>query len=654
MTKLEKKPPIKSIPTRRNDGSFLRWMCGATAALALPLYAGACAHSTRISPKVEIPKQSQSEPLTVRSKVMLKDVAFPGNPWPIIASSDAFHGLGFTLSRNKRQAESLFSQKELNVLYPASGKLLSPNDLLFNIAENSVNLEQVNFIYTEVDPKTYDAIDKNIEIMVNSSPNLSGLEVSEEKFDHTDSSENVDDAENIPKKKTIIFVYTTEDGRKVTFRIEFQYKMYGENYYSKEDQDKADIVISHDMVDPGWYSPHAAIKMLLESMDEKSFEKPHYLVIEYRDPVALKNTSSYTSFLETPHQPGVRINYSNLGEIVAISKESYGCGANHRKSLDYDRRDDYIEFNAAAVIKLDNDLLKALYYAGEDALTEYAELTSFYIARADYVEDQQSTKKLSEKIKKFIKIIEKIPEEKTKQKVRKALMVFYLDLTYAEALKDDQISSLFHDYFKESTQDIDPVYDFGADFEDLFESGSYQLKIHTRALVVAYYVAVKYNDKILLERVKTTVKGYLPRLSQHLAYFWGSKDRNVTNIKELGKTGIFVSNVVNMERLGEDDGFSKANKNAAFDVLASLVYLGRKLNLQLTDTICEQEQIKNAQDDDATQKLIERYAQRIAAEMPRCYTPMPPYNNHEQVGGFLPCSAELTSTYSATIAQICF
>jgi hypothetical protein len=229
----------------------------------------------------------------------------PEDMWAVTANSETFSKMG-ELMADVPKVQDLLNKAEINVLYPGAGVHLSPLDLLFQLSRKFQNLQKINLTFTEIDPKSYKGIDKQVQRLDQALDTISGLQITEEAASTSADSKPADPAKQ-PKIKTIKFNYQSQDGRPIQFQINYEYRMSGEKYFRTQSLADADLIINHDMDAGVEYQSegHHAIFEYLSSYDSEWNKKPHLLLIETRPQTMI------------------------LGNSLKVIQMPYGCGENH-------------------------------------------------------------------------------------------------------------------------------------------------------------------------------------------------------------------------------------------------------------------------------------------------------------------------------------
>lgn len=269
-------------------------------------------------------------------KKLRKAELFPGREWAIFANIAAFEGMGVEFMKSDA-AKELFDEnrKEIDILYPAAGIHLAVLALVREIAAKAVILEKVTLTCTDINPICYKEIDKHLKVIVDKTPCFSDFKVEEVLFGENN--------EQSPKCKTVTFTYERPDNTKVQVNIVYDYRRTGKDYFSPEHLKKAEILVSHDMVD-GKNSPYQALLKIMEGY--KRLESPghdRYLLIAYQK-------TRISGML------GRNIMFDKIGEEVAVVANKYGCGENHRAV----RPKETSHYDSAVMVRLNSKLLKLL------------------------------------------------------------------------------------------------------------------------------------------------------------------------------------------------------------------------------------------------------------------------------------------------------
>lgn len=113
---------------------------------------------------------------------MRDHMVFPeGRKWEITANAEGFCDVGKNLVSNPATA-ALLHQKEIKLLCPAGGNLLSPLEIAFQIAEGSNQVDRVHFAITEIDIEKYRSIDQLVQSLVSACDNTTHFQVRQEYY----------------------------------------------------------------------------------------------------------------------------------------------------------------------------------------------------------------------------------------------------------------------------------------------------------------------------------------------------------------------------------------------------------------------------------------------------------------------------------------
>lgn len=288
-----------------------------------------CAASGLARPEKD-PNRHQASLYTLKNKEN-----FPGREWAVLANTPAFEGLGKGLCASKEGREFLSGKDTLTFLYPGAGIHLAPLGAVRAIAERMENLKRVRMIYTEIDPKSYEEIDRHLKKIVEKTPGFSNLIIKETVFNQEDK--------NSPKQKAMLFDYQRPNGTVATIELTFEFKRSGEEYYRQEHFDAADILIEHDSTSKGFESFYAVVEMYLRSFKTSPSDQRKLFFCAHDDVRA-----------EGSQLRGLM--YEAIGNVLHIEENQWGCGNNHR---DTDPRKES-HFHKAAVLELDTEFLKEI------------------------------------------------------------------------------------------------------------------------------------------------------------------------------------------------------------------------------------------------------------------------------------------------------
>lgn len=269
--------------------------------------------------------------------------------YAITASSESLTEIGVRLAENPRTSP-LLQQLEVRILCPASGVLLSPLEIAFQMAEKSAVTERFHFTYTEVESETYRAIDSYIRRMMWACNNTSDFHMSEENHPELGSTS---------KKKSMQFTYITASGRRVTIAVDFELQMSGDHYFRAESAAQADIVLFHD-VDrtshvgdfPQTKSAGDVYTLLTDTPRAGFGDKAHFCIISQEHCGWHHNAPSYAA--------------EGVGTVVeTVQGKPFGCGQNH---LDNDNilAHPHLEDATAHIVELDTELITYLHSHGND------------------------------------------------------------------------------------------------------------------------------------------------------------------------------------------------------------------------------------------------------------------------------------------------
>lgn len=271
--------------------------------------------------------------------------------YAITASSESLTEIGVRLAENPRTSP-LLQQPEVRILCPASGVLLSPLEVAFQMAEKSAVTERFHFTYTEVESETYRAIDSYIRRMMWACNNTSDFHMSEENHPELGSTS---------KKKSMQFTYITASGRRVTIAVDFELQMSGDHYFRADSAAQADIVLFHD-VDrtshvgdfPQTKSAGDIYTLLTDTPSAGFSDKSHFCIISQEHCGWHHNAPSYAT--------------DGIGTVVeTVQGKPFGCGQNH---LDHDNilAHPHLEDATAQIVELDTALITYLHTHGNDEL----------------------------------------------------------------------------------------------------------------------------------------------------------------------------------------------------------------------------------------------------------------------------------------------
>lgn len=264
--------------------------------------------------------------------------------YAITASSESLTDIGVRLAENPRTSP-LLQQTEVRILCPASGVLLSPLEIAFQMAEKSSVTQRFHFTYTEIESDAYRAIDSYIRRMIWACNNTVDFRMSEEHHPELGLTS---------KKKSMQFTYITATGRRVTIAVDFELQMSSDHYFRAASAAQADIVLFHD-VDrtshvgdfPQTKSAGDVYTLLTDTPSSGFSDKPHFCIISQEQCSWHHNAPSYAT--------------EGVGRVVeTVQGKPFGCGQNH---LDHDNilAHPHLENATAHVVELDTELIAYLH-----------------------------------------------------------------------------------------------------------------------------------------------------------------------------------------------------------------------------------------------------------------------------------------------------
>lgn len=269
--------------------------------------------------------------------------------YAITASSESLTDIGVRLAENPRTSP-LLQQAEVSILCPASGVLLSPLEIAFQMAEKSSVTQRFHFTYTEIESDAYRAIDSYTRRMIWACNNTADFRMSEENHPELGSSS---------KKKSMQFTYITATSRRVTIAVDFELQMSGEHYFRAASAAQADIVLFHDIDRtshvgdfPQTKSAGDVYTLLTDTPSSGFGDKPHFCIISQEHCGWHHNAPSYAT--------------EGIGTVVeTVQGKPFGCGQNH---LDHDNilAHPHLENATAHVVELDTELITYLRAHGND------------------------------------------------------------------------------------------------------------------------------------------------------------------------------------------------------------------------------------------------------------------------------------------------
>ncbi len=269
--------------------------------------------------------------------------------YAITASSESLTDIGVRLAENPRTSP-LLQQPEVRILCPASGVLLSPLEIAFQMAEKSAITQRFHFTYTEIDSESYSAIDSYIRRMMWACSNTSDFQMSEENHPELGLTS---------KKKSMQFTYITATRRRVTITVDFELQMSGDHYFRAESAVQADILLFHDVDRTSHVGDFPQTKSagdiytLLTDTPPSSFgDKPHFCIIGQEHCSWHQNAPSYAS--------------EGVGTVIeTVQGKPFGCGQNH---LDHDNilAHPHLEDATAQIVELDTPMITYLRSLGND------------------------------------------------------------------------------------------------------------------------------------------------------------------------------------------------------------------------------------------------------------------------------------------------
>ncbi len=262
--------------------------------------------------------------------------------WATTASSQAFHRLGAELA-DSPETNQLLDQREVRLMVPASGELLSPLEMGFQLAERSPVLERLQMTGTEIDETLFVQWEQRLREMAEAIEGIEDLTVRVEEH-----PEYAAQPANRPRKKIVTWNYRAENGRRVLFQLELELGMSGERYMRPELANQADLLILHDInrgpSDSFATASAGDLFTVLTESTTQTGRRPRYVVIE-----------------QSPLEP---YSLNGIGRVrLNIQGERYGCGENH---LAPDRHNapayglDRPPRSSILVIELQTELLQVL------------------------------------------------------------------------------------------------------------------------------------------------------------------------------------------------------------------------------------------------------------------------------------------------------
>lgn len=291
--------------------------------------------------------------------------------WAVTANGEAFSELATTLE-NAPATRELLEKEKLSLVYPGSGMHLSPLEMARQLAEKSTTLNEIDLTYTEVKPDFYKEIDKVLKTYVDRNSQFSDY-----RLETIEPSTSLEKDPDSPRRKIMTFTFTNSDQRQIKMKLDFQYKMSGEKYFSKEVSDQSNFFIMHDSSDEAYGNGKSKldIKVLLENLDFSS-DHPQKVFAVINDDEILQKRHGYTN-------QGV---FQVLGKVVAAQDGlPFGCGQNHwddqkrrNKNLSEAGQKDITE--RAIIVEIDMAVLAEIKkMGGKDALIAYASLGDIYL-----------------------------------------------------------------------------------------------------------------------------------------------------------------------------------------------------------------------------------------------------------------------------------